>query len=86
VNGNVMVTQIAAMALMKPIVMNHVQTISLLAKINSVLASLGAVMEMMTVVITQMKPIVRLLLALQVGTGQYAYLFTYFYLFICLCY
>jgi hypothetical protein len=35
-NGNVMVTQTAVMALTKPIVMNHVQTTSLLAKISSV--------------------------------------------------
>lgn len=72
-----MVTQIAVTALMKPIVMNHVQTISLPAKISSVLASLGAVMGMMTVAIIQMKLSVRLLLVLQVDIGQYAYLFIF---------
>jgi hypothetical protein len=72
-----MVTQIAVMALMKPIVMNLVQTISLPAKISSVLATPGAVMGMMTVEIAQMRPNVRLLLVLQVAIGQYAYLFNY---------
>jgi hypothetical protein len=43
-NGNVMETQTAVMVLLKPVVMSHVQTISSLAKINSVLASLGTVM------------------------------------------
>lgn len=81
VNGSVMVTQTAAMALMKPIVTTHVPTTSLLAKISSVLASLGAVMEMTTVVITQMKPNVRLLLALQVGTGQHSYLFIHLFIY-----
>lgn len=67
-----MVTQIAVMALTKPIVTNRVQTTSLPAKISSVLASLGAVMAMMTVVITQTKPSVRLLLVLRAAIGQYA--------------
>lgn len=62
VNGNVMATQTAVMALMKPIVTNHVQTTSLLAKISSVSANLGAVMGMMIVVITLMKISVKLLL------------------------
>jgi hypothetical protein len=61
------------MALMKPIVTNHVQTTSLLAKISSVSASLGAVMGMMTAVITPMKINVKLLLVHQVDTGQCAY-------------
>jgi len=57
------------MALMKLIVTNHVQTTSLLAKISSVSASLGAVMGMMIAVITLMKIIVKLLLVHQVDTG-----------------
>jgi len=64
-----MATQTAVMALMKPIVTNHVQTTSLLAKISSVSASLGAVMGMMIVVITPMKISVKLLLVHQVDTG-----------------
>jgi len=68
-----MATQTAVMALMKPIVTNHVQTTSLLAKISSVSASLGAVMGMMTAVITPMKISVKLLLVHQVATGQCAY-------------
>jgi hypothetical protein len=72
VNGNAMVTQTAVMALMKPIVMNHVQTTSFLAKISSVSACLGAVMGMMIVVITLMKINVKLLLVHQVDTGQCA--------------
>jgi hypothetical protein len=72
VNGNVMATQTAVMALMKPIVMNHVQTTSLLAKISSVSACLGAVMGMMIVVITLMRISVKLLLVHQVDTGQCA--------------
>jgi hypothetical protein len=67
-----MVTQTAVMALMKRIVMSHVQTTSLLAKISSVSACLGAVMGMMTVVITLMKVSVKLLLVHQVDTGQFA--------------
>jgi hypothetical protein len=75
-----MVTQTAVMALMKLTVMIHVQTTSLLVKISSVSASLGAVMEMMIVVITQMRPSVRILLVLQVGTGQCTYVYMYGYL------
>jgi len=68
-----MVTRTAVMALTKPIVTNHVQTTSLLAKISSVSASLGAVMGMTIAVITPMKISVKLLLVLQVDTGQCAY-------------
>jgi len=68
-----MVTRTAVMALTKPIVTNHVQTTSLLAKISSVSASLGAAMGMMIVVITLMKISVKLLLVHQVDTGQCAY-------------
>lgn len=68
-----METRTAVMALTKPIVTNHVQTTSLLAKINSVSVSLGAVMGMMIVVITPMKISVKLLLVHQVDTGQCAY-------------
>jgi hypothetical protein len=68
-----MATQTAVMALTKPIVMNHVQTTSLLAKINSVSACLGAVMGMMIAVITLMKINVNHLLVHQVDTGQCAF-------------
>ena len=72
-NGNVMATRTAVMALTKPIVTNHVQTTSLLAKISSVSATLGAVMGMMIAAITPMKISVKLLLVHQVDTGQCAY-------------